>query len=383
MTSRKTVHRLLEGLLLGIVLVLLIGHVLGQPVLVSYVETGSMEPTLSPGDGFLVVPPSIAGGAEAGDVVIFRAERLRGGGLTTHRIVDETEQGYITKGDANAATDQAGLEPPVQPPQIVAEAVVIRDQVVVLPHVGTLVGTVRGTLAASRRYVAALTGIPLRAPGFDLASLLAVIGLVLYVIGRWQDGTDRHPGRPSSPPGRDDHVGRRPVLIAAAVLVTLVTLSMMVQGGVHEVGVVSAENDAPGPRVIERGQTETTVYPVANRGLLPMHAMLESRSEGIDVQPQEVIVQPGQHTNATVAITAPPEIGYYRMFLHDHRYLGVLPTPVLRGLYQVHPWAPILAIDIVLGLGTVVFGSWLLGRGSLRARLGPRGPPTPGGGDRR
>ncbi|MFC7138101.1 S26 family signal peptidase [Halobaculum litoreum] len=65
-----------------------VGQALGQPVLVSYVETGSMAPTLAPGDGFVAVPAAVAGQVEAGDVVTFRAESVGGGGLTTHRVVD-------------------------------------------------------------------------------------------------------------------------------------------------------------------------------------------------------------------------------------------------------------------------------------------------------
>lgn len=382
--SRPSAPRVLEGLVLGAVVVLLLGHGLGQPVLVSYVETGSMEPTLSAGDGFLVVPPQLARGVETGDVVVFRADRLRGGGLTTHRIVGDTDRGYLTKGDANDRPDQAGIEPPVQPPQIVGEAVEVRGHVVVLPHVGTVVDGVKETVASTRRSVAALTGIPLRAGGVDLAGLLVMIGLGLYLVGSLRDDGESHPIESTPPPGRDGPMGRRIVLAAAGGLVVIATLSMVVQGGVVEMGVVSAENDAPGPRVIERGETETAVYPVHNDGLVPMHAVLDPRSPGVDVRPGGMMtVPPGGHVNATVAVTAPPEIGYYRLYLLDHRYLGVLPRSVLVELYGVHPWAPIVAIDAVLGIGSLVVGRWLLGRESLRSRLGPTGPPTPGGGRRR
>jgi signal peptidase len=36
---------------------------------------------------------------------MFRAEELQGGGSKTHRAVDDTERGFITKGDANPFTD--------------------------------------------------------------------------------------------------------------------------------------------------------------------------------------------------------------------------------------------------------------------------------------
>ena len=47
----------------------------------------------------------------------------------------------------------------------------------------------------------------------------------------------------------------------------------------------------------------------------------------------------------------------------EHRYLAVLPTPVLRALYTVHPWAPIVVIDTLLGGGFYLLGIAFVGTG--------------------
>ncbi|MFC6975369.1 signal peptidase I [Halomicroarcula sp. GCM10025709] len=99
---------------------MVVGQLLGQPVLLGYVTTGSMQPTLDPGDGFVAIPAALAGPVDEGDVVTFRAEEIQGGGLTTHRVVDRTDRGYVTRGDNNPFTDQDGGEPPVTDAQIVA-----------------------------------------------------------------------------------------------------------------------------------------------------------------------------------------------------------------------------------------------------------------------
>ncbi|RLM60020.1 S26 family signal peptidase, partial [Halorubrum sp. Atlit-26R] len=55
---------------------MLVGQQLGQPIVLGFVLTGSMnaEPAnMAPGDGFVAVPPSIAGDIEEGDVVTFEA----------------------------------------------------------------------------------------------------------------------------------------------------------------------------------------------------------------------------------------------------------------------------------------------------------------------
>ncbi|MFB6146366.1 MAG: signal peptidase I, partial [Halobacteriaceae archaeon] len=89
-----------------LILVLIFTQLIGQPAIV-FVESGSMEPTLEVNDGFLAVPSIFVSDIEKGDVIVYEAQEIGGGGLTTHRVVGETERGYITKGDANPFTDQA------------------------------------------------------------------------------------------------------------------------------------------------------------------------------------------------------------------------------------------------------------------------------------
>jgi len=121
-TIHTQLWRLVGLLVGGVLLALIAGNLLGTPVVLSFVETGSMEPTIQTGDGFVVLPPAVTGDVSAGDVVVFDARELEGGGLTTHRIVNETDDGYITQGDANPFTDQDDSEPPVSDDQIVAVA---------------------------------------------------------------------------------------------------------------------------------------------------------------------------------------------------------------------------------------------------------------------
>ncbi|WP_267640189.1 signal peptidase I [Haloarchaeobius amylolyticus] len=93
------------------------------------VLSGSMEPTMSPGDAVVVteVDPERL---ESGDVITFG----QNGTPTTHRIVEvqPREDGlqFLTKGDANEDPDRA----PVQAEQIVGEVEYV------LPYVGHVVG---------------------------------------------------------------------------------------------------------------------------------------------------------------------------------------------------------------------------------------------------
>ena len=157
MNLRSTVGSGVIAMLVVVVLAMLVGQQIGQPILLGFVVTGSMSPTLEPGDGFIAVPPSLADEVEQGDVVTFNARQLQGGGLTTHRIVGETEEGYITRGDANPFTDQDSNEPPVQESQIKAVALQLGGDVVAIPNLGTAAIALQGGVETG---VGALSRIP-------------------------------------------------------------------------------------------------------------------------------------------------------------------------------------------------------------------------------
>lgn len=369
MTARVTVGRAVEAALLAVAVLLLLGQLLGQPVLLAYVQTGSMAPTLAPGDGYVAIPAAIAGPVGVGDVVAFRAERVGGGGLTTHRIVGVTDRGYVTRGDANAFTDQASRvrEPPVGRSRVVAKALAVGGRVVVIPGLGLAVGAVAAALAVAQRVLVALVG-PWAAGSNGLALVLVLVGATLYlgsvVAERYRRPADVGPAADAdarSIAAVLDGASATQLLVGLALVLSLsATASMVLPGGTHGFGVVSAENDAPGARVIQHGTTEATTVTVTNGGLVPVVVYLDPSSEGVTVASRTLRLGGRSRADVAVDLTAPAEIGYYRRSVVERRYLAVLPRGALRALYGVHPWAPIVAIDALLGGAVVVVGRLLL-----------------------
>lgn len=88
------------------------------------VLSGSMEPALSAGD---VVIVDTGATVEVGDVVTYSA----GSGMltTTHRVVDSTDAGFVTKGDANENADGE-----VIPPESIVGEVIL-----VIPLIGHVI----------------------------------------------------------------------------------------------------------------------------------------------------------------------------------------------------------------------------------------------------
>lgn len=359
-----------------VVLSLVVGQFLGQPILLSFVETGSMQPTLAPGDGFVAIPAPVAGGIGVGDVVTFDAQEIEGGGLTTHRVVEETERGYITQGDDNPFTDQDGGEPVVQEADVVAKALAVGGNVVVIPHLGTVAMAFQSSMEGVQTWLAVTFGVRSFQGTQGLAYLLFGLSIVAYVADWVLTGSTRD--RPERDRSRDDGTSVTAILaVLALVLMATATAAMVVPGGTQEYGVVSAEFESDRPTVIERGTSQELEYVVPNAGLVPVRTYVTPASPGVTVEPQRVAVGPRGEGSTTVTLTAPDETGYYRMFVVEHRYLAVLPPAVIDGLYEVHPWAPIVAIDALLGGGILLAGFALL-RGEparLRSRESRRTTP--------
>jgi len=342
------------------------GQLLGQPVGLSYVETGSMEPTLEPGDGFIPVPIQLEESVEPNDVIVFNAEKLNGGELTTHRVVDDTAHGYITKGDANPVTDQDGEEPPVKRAQIAATALQLNGQVVVIPYLGTAVEGIQSLLQTVQRTLASVLGTRSVLGVQGLAYLFFATTLLWYGAGTWRARSEKSRKREQS-----RAVGTNTRLIMglfAALLVLGATAAMGGPAGTQEYRIISAEFDSERPTVIPQSESGNVTYPVDNGGILPVVAYLEPGSEGVAVSPHESHVGPRSVANTTVTLQAPPETGSYRRFVVEHRYLAILPLPVIQTLYAIHPWAPIVAIDAVIGLPFYILGVRLVGTGRIRDR---------------
>jgi len=376
MSVKRTLSVALQLAAVLAVVALVVGQFLGQPILLSYVETGSMQPTLNPGDGFVAIPAQIAGGIGTGDVVTFNAEEIQGGGLTTHRVVEETERGYVTRGDNNPFTDQDGGEPTVQDADVVAKALQVGGGVVVIPHLGTAVMWFQSGLDAAQTWLAVTFGVRSLQGTQGLAYIVFGASIVAYGADWYLDAGSRESR--SRDRSRDDGTSVLAILgVLALVLMATATAAMVVPGGTQEYGVVSAEFESENPTVIESGTSQEIKYVVPNAGLVPVYAYVTPASPGVGVDSQRLSVGSRGEASTTVTLSAPDETGYYRLFVAEHRYLAVLPPGVVDELYGVHPWAPLAAINALLGGGIVGVGLLLL-RGEparIRSRASRERPP--------
>lgn len=362
--SRALVERFLTALIVFAALALVVGHLLGQPVLLGYVSTGSMEPTLSAGDGFVAVPQPVHGDIEEGDVVVFHAEEIHGGGLVTHRVVEKTETGYVTKGDANAFTDQDGPEPVVTDGQIAATALQIGGTVVAIPRLGTAIERIRGLGLA----------IQTRLLGADRAGVGGGLGGVLVLGGTLVLGGSVVAERVGAPTRRRERSRDRQSVVRTrtiAVVLLLVVLvpanaAMIVPAGSHTLELLSTDEPERDRYAVPPGETTAIEVPFPNDGVVPVFVILEG--DGRVESDDRFHLPPRTTREGVVSVTAPATTRPFEGTVIEHRYLAVLPPSVLGWLHERHPWIALLSVNFVLAAGVCAVVRTVLGRGRVRLR---------------
>jgi signal peptidase len=355
----------LGGVVVVLLLALLVGQLLGQPLLLTYVQTDSMSPTIEPGDGYIVLPSSVTGGVSEGDIVLYEAQEFDGGGLTTHRVVGETEEGYITKGDNNPFTDQDGGEPPVQEGQVVGVALQVGGGPVTIPWLGVLVTMVRGLVTA---VVGALLGIVgLEAAGGGAVGMVAIVaGLLMLLASVLLSG--QRPSR-SYNRRRGSFVLRGEVLTVLFVLAVLVpaNASMVIPGGAAEYTVISSENPAEDDAVQPGGTLELR-YTVQNSGFVPVHAVVEPAGSGVRVDQRQLSVPFQGSASTGVELQIPEQPGTYARYVDEHRYLRILPGSWIATLHRVHPLVALGVINVVIAAVVAAVTLYTVGTGRVRLR---------------
>ncbi|QLG49315.1 signal peptidase I [Natrinema halophilum] len=369
MTAAALAKRGFGFVLALVVVLLLVGQLLGQPILLGYVASGSMEPTMDTGDGFIAIPSIVSGDVEEGDVIVFQARELHGGSLTTHRVVDTTDEGYVTKGDANPFTDQDGGEPPVQDGQIVAKALQIRGVVVTIPYLGTSVMAIQGFAERGYGTIATIVGVTTTPSSNGLGAMLVAIGVAFLGFATLFERLGPARRETTRRRSRENVIAFWTALgLVLLVFVTFATAAMVVPSGTYEYELVSTESPTNDPQIVTPGATTELTRSVHNAGYVPVTIVHESESSGIGVDPRWQTVGIRDRGETSVWLTAPEETGKYTRHLGEYRYLAVLPPVALVWLHDLHPLAAIAAVNGVIVATTVSLVLLIFGSGDIRFR---------------
>ena len=282
-----------------LLLALLLVAPAASPVRVGYVTSDSMAPTISPGDGYVAIPAETVSN---GEVVVYWSSAR--GEYVTHRVVGQTEEGFVTKGDNNAQTDQAAGYPPVPRTAVVAEVLSLGDEPIVLPGLGYLVPFVQ-----TYRVLA-------------LAALL-LAGAAIMIRERARRSV-RRPGR---------SVLRVRDVMEPLFLVAIVTFVAVTPLGAasYQLTFVASPDDTGGYTIPVSEPVTRTVTVNTPGHPITAHVV---RAEGATIDARE---RRGSQTDLEVTIPPPESTGPTVIAIHVYPYPAVLPQGTIEALHDVHP----------------------------------------------
>lgn len=363
----KSIGSTFITLIIVLLAVFVLGSIVaGYPAPISYVETDSMQPQLDPNDGFVGIPKPLAGEVSTGDVVTYRAKRIGGGGLTTHRVIDRTNEGYITRGDNNPFNDTAAGEPPVKPGQIELVAVQYQGELIVIENAGDATLAIQSVLKAVLTTIG-VGNITATNPGV----LVTVVGFILVVGGGAYDAVTADNKRSMSRSiGDRSRVDSRFVFIGLLIAVSLPLLSVMaLPSGTTDMGILAADTPDPDdPRQAAPGNFSQSNISFENTQPVPLIIVVDPVSDGIKVYDRILFAKSGETVDSEVRVYAPEQNGWAVRVRSSHYYIPLLPQKIIYQLHSIHPLIALTAVMSVVWIPTG-FVYWLtVGFGYIKLR---------------
>lgn len=320
---------ILTWLLVAGSVAILLGGLLGRPVLVAAVPTTSMLPVLSPGD-LIPVLPDWGTEPEIGQIIVFKTEQDPS--WIVHRVISgDREQGYVTKGDANPVPDQ--------------HRVFIKDIAGFVPTIGGRALHVPGLGSLS------LGRTPLGHPLFAGVALAVGVYLLVNDIGselfrlRWRQRIRRLGSKRRKEPNDTLFIY---ALLAAVVFVStfITTHSLATEQTVRFTVVRSKATNVKDPRVTVFGAPYSEAVTLENPSLLPVIVGLTSTDPEINWQPSWVFMRPKSKLDVQL-VRQNQVLGEHTAKLRQAIYLPLLPSAVIRGLARLGWTLPLYVTSLV------------------------------------
>ena len=321
--------KILEFTFAFIVIAFLLGSLAGffldRPVFLSYVYSDSMTPTINRGDLFLMNP--FAKNFEVGDIIVFH----RRDGWTVHRVFAVTDEGFITKGDNNVATDQQdGLYPPVNNSDVAGKVVVLLGKPLVLRGGGNLIQSLRARL--SNVYAIAV---------------LLIVGAFLTFSG-------------------DSKRKKRVKYYRVSIRTLYAVASVMIVAGFLFVTVASWGTLAFSySSTLAGGQRDGWYLPgstfdknlsVENKALYPFYYFISGDGERAQLLgPTFFRIGGGSSVEVPVHVTVPEDTKIYREEFQVRSYPAILPASLVIFLYSFSPYLPFVAYALLISAVLLAF----------------------------
>ncbi len=357
------------GLVASIIFSVVSQQFIGQAWGWTMVSGESMKPALEHGDFTFIVPyfAGKSGSPQAGDIIAFEDSM---GHKVVHRIVDTTEQGYVTKGDANPDADQEGGQPPVTLARIHGTVLTLGSQVIKVPVLGSL----------ALRVVTSEIRLPI---------IIGILGLVaVLLVFYFRGGQRKRPRlrlklRPEG--GLKGFYSRHKILLkysGITVIGALILMSAMVRMSSTMdfcYGVSQARESQPlvtsggiSFGIIPAGSEQSRDLPLTSNFPITMVTIFVGGDDALTFPQNPVVIPPRQDMEVEALVAGREDnIGTHTVPVTMLVLPPVLPGKALYRLAQYHQLLAMFATSVVLMLALTVpagFAEHRLGK-ETRARM--------------
>jgi len=334
----STAGKILNGIwYLGIIALVLASSnaaLTQTPSILSYVTSKSMEPTLHVNDYYFIVPKSITD-FKLGDIVVFRSENQ---GYFVHRIIEDTQSGFITKGDNSPVTDQQSGEPVVTENKIIGKVLTYRGTPLVLPglwkvtrHFSVLYSLIRKNLTWVGTF------------------FLGVAGISWYV--------ERN--KPSKKRGRRKPLRIKNITLPALILMLVISSLFMLLAQEK----ISFDYWTSYLREGARYQRPNTEFEmmveIYNLGPVPHFIFVDAPTSLSDTKQFTQMMGPNSMVEIPLIYHAQSHLGHNHEQIEVFRFLPLLPAPILESLLIINVYLPILVIDMILFVPIYFLYRWI------------------------
>ncbi|MEM0202833.1 MAG: signal peptidase I [Archaeoglobaceae archaeon] len=319
-------HKVLLLIFSFFVLLSVFSLILNAPLLIAYIKSDSMSPTLNKND--LVFINIFDRNFELGDVIVFNSN----GEWVCHRIVKETAEGYITKGDKNIVTDQFSGKEVVAKEKIVGKILSFNGKPLGIP-LGNGVEVLEGTFAKNK---------------LILFFLFSLAGLLLLSRGERKRKGKKYLRIKTT----------TLFVISALLIVTMFSLANVIA---FEKRVISyGTTSAGGLREdwVLPGEVFSRQIEFENKGSYPYYYRVSSESPNLKLENIGFILYPGERRVLEVEVHAPMDTSLHTEKISVAKYIPLLPIELIDA-FSIHPYFPILVMDLEIAL--ILFAVYFFG----------------------
>lgn len=323
---RRLVNALVWLLVAGSVAIIL-GGLVGRPILVAAVPTTSMVPVLRPGD-LIPVLPLFGQTPKQGQIVVYKT--VHDSTWIVHRIVGgNQETGFITRGDANTVADPN----PVHISDIAGYVPQYGHWAARIPHVGSI----------------SLGRSPLSNPIVAAAALLLGVYLLIADSGaslaRFRALRVRRHHKLEITPSQA--LG---VYVGLAVILSLMTFMTTWSLTSHQVAkyqvVPTRSTRVFDMKVSAVGEPRTDEVNVRNLSWIPVIVALSSDDPDMEWSRSWFLLPP--KADQKVSVTRHSRVaGQHTVMLRQAYYVPLLPASALKALAAVNWYLPIFVVSLI------------------------------------